>query len=139
MKNRFAAWQRGLDREGDNASRRTVGEIRRNAEKAEQIRKEKQARARKREEDNRRKAREKYLKGLAEDFPKAWKTVQKTAEGGTGHAYDSACRSLVDLSEAYAIHVSRKQFEADMKKFMANNMRRAALIRRLVEAGIWKQ
>jgi hypothetical protein len=38
IKNRFAAWRRGLNTDRGEASRRTVGELRHNAEKASQIR-----------------------------------------------------------------------------------------------------
>ena len=138
LKNRFAAWRRGLQTDKTEAPRRTVGELRQNAEEAEQLRKEKQKRDRKRREIKRRKEREAYLKNLARDFPKAWKTVQETVERGSGLAYKEACSALVDMSEAYALHANRKGFQQDLKKFMLNHMRRKTLIQRLVKAGIWK-
>lgn len=115
-----------------------MGELRKNAEKAQQIRIEKQKRDRKRREIKRRKEHEAYLKNLSSDFPKAWKSLQKTVERGSGLAYDEACRTIVDLSEAYALHATRKRFQEEMKKFMADHIRRKALIQRLVKAGIWK-
>ena len=118
------------------APRRMVGELRQNAEKARQIRLEKQKRDRKRREIKRRKEREAYLKNLSNNFPKAWKPVQKTVERGSGPAYDEACRALVDISEAYALHTSRKDFQRNLKKFMKDHLRRRAFIQRLVKAGI---
>lgn len=138
LKNQFAAWRRGLRCDKTEAPRRTVGELRKNAEKAQQIRIEKQKRDRKRREIKRRKEHEAYLKNLSSDFPKAWKSLQKTVERGSGLAYDEACRTIVDLSEAYALHATRKRFQEEMKKFMADHIRRKALIQRLVKAGIWK-
>jgi hypothetical protein len=44
FKNRFAAWRRGLQSDKAEAPRRTVGKRRKNAEKAQQIRMEKQKR-----------------------------------------------------------------------------------------------
>jgi len=138
IKNRFAAWRRSLQSDKPEAPRRTVGELRNNAEKAQQIRMEKQKRDRKHREIKRRKEREAYLKNLSKDFPRAWKSVQKTVERGSGLAYDEACRALVDISEAYALFATKKQFQKKIKEFMARHMRRKALIQRLVKAGIWK-
>ena len=138
LKNRFAAWRRGHRSNKTDAHRRTVGELRKNAEKARQIRMEKQNRDRKRREAKHRKKRQAYLKHLSNDFPKAWRTVQQTVERVSGPAYDEACRALVDISEAYALFASKKQFQKELKKFMAGHMRRKALIQRLVQAGIWE-
>jgi hypothetical protein len=65
-------------------------------------------------------------------------SVQKTVVRGSGLAYDEACRALVDISEAYALFTNKKQFQKELKKFMAGHMRRKALIQRLVKAGIWE-
>ena len=138
LKNRFATWRSGLRCNKPVAPRRTVGELRQNAEKAQQIRMEMEKRDRKRQEIKRRKEREAYLKNLSSDFPKAWKSVRQTIERGSGLAYDEACRALVDISEAYSLHANRKTFQQKLTNFMADQMRRKALILRLVKAGIWE-
>lgn len=121
------------------APRRTVGELRKSAETAEKLRFEQEKREQERREVKRREKRQKYLEALANDLPNTWKSVQQTAERGTGPAYDEACRILADLSEAYSVHVSRKSFQQELRKFMAGFMRRKALIQRLVKAGIWHE
>jgi hypothetical protein len=138
LKNRFAAWRRGLRGDRPVSPRRTAGELRKNAESAETIRLEQEKRERNKREINRRKERGAYLKNLSKDFPKVWKAVQQTVERGSGPAYDEAGRALVDLSEAYSLHASKKRFREELKKFMAGHMRRKALIQRLVKAGIWE-
>lgn len=138
LKNRLAAWQRGMQTDKTEAHRRTVEELRKNAGKAHQIRMDKQKQDRKQREIKRRKERDAALKNLSGDFPKAWKSVQQTVARGSGPAYDDACSFLVDIAEAYTLHASRKRFENDLKKFMANNMQRKALIKRLIRADIWK-
>lgn len=138
MKNRFEAWQRGLQTDKTDAPRRTVGELRKHAEAAEKTRLEKQKRERQKSEIEHRKKHESYLQKLSKDFPKAWKRVQQTVERGSGVAYDDACRSLVDLSEAYMLHASKERFQIELKKFMACNIRRKTLLQRLVTAGIWE-
>jgi hypothetical protein len=52
--------------------------------------------------------------------------------------YFEACRAMVDISEAYALYATQKQFQKELKEFMAGHMQRKALIQHLVKAGIWK-
>ena len=138
IKNRFAAWQRSLLSDKTEAPRRTVGELLKHAEAAQQIRMEKEKREREQIEIQHREKRESYLKNLSKDFPKAWKSVQQTIERGSGLAYDEACGVLVDLSEAYALHGNRETFRQTLGKFMTDHMRRKTLIQRMVKVGIWK-
>ena len=121
------------------APRRRVGELLENAEAAKKLSFEQKKREQKKREIKRRKEREVYLKALSKDFPKAWKAIQRTVERGSGSAYDEACRALVDLSDAYSLHASRKSFQQALKKFMAGHLRRKALIQRLEKAGIWHE
>ena len=116
IKNRFAAWRRSLQTDKTDAPRRTVAQLRQNAEKAQQVRVQKQKCDRKRREIKRRKEREAYLKNLSKDFPKAWKSVTKTVARGSGLAYDEACRALIEISEAYALFANKKQFQKKLKK-----------------------
>lgn len=139
IKNRFAAWRRGLQIDKTYTPRRKVVELRRNAEKARQMRLERQERDRRRREIEGRKKREAYLKYLADDFPGAWGAVRKPVERGSGRGYDEACRALVDLAEAYALFSTQKQFQKELTKFMTGHKRRKALIQRLVKAGIWRE
>jgi hypothetical protein len=138
IRNRFASWRRGLQTDGIDASRRTLGELRQNADKARQIRLEKQERDRKQQEIRRREQREAYLKKLSDDFPRAWASVREPVERGSGRGYDEACGVLVDIAEAYALYATQKQFQKELKEFMASHMQRKALIQRLEKAGIWK-
>jgi hypothetical protein len=139
LKNRFAAWRRSLRGDRSEVPRRTVGELWKRAELAEKIRLEKEEREQERREIKRRKEHEAYLKALAENFPKAWKSVQQSVERRSGLAYKEACRALADLSQAYSLHGSPKIFEQELRKFMVPHMRRKALIQRLVKAGIWHE
>ena len=75
---------------------------------------------------------------MSSDFPKAWASVRELVERGTGRGYDEACRILVDIADAYALYVTKKDFQQELEKFMAGHPRRKALIQRLVKAGIWK-
>jgi hypothetical protein len=63
--------------------------------------------------------------------------VQQQVARGLGSAYDEACRTLVAISEAHALHASRDDFSQKLKRFMAGYLRRKALVQRLVKTGIW--
>jgi len=138
LKSRFAAWRRSLGGDGDGAPRRSIGELRANAQAAERTRLEKQRYKQRQQEIKRKKKHEAYLENLSRDYTKAWNSVQRTVERGSGSAYDEACRALIDLSEAYTVHASNKRFQEELKKFMADHVRRKALVQRLVKAGLWK-
>ena len=99
---------------------------------------EKQKQDREQQEIKRREKRNAYLENLSIDFPKAWSSVKEPAERGSGRGYDEACRILVDIAEAYDLFATKKQFQKELKRFMAGHLRRKALIERLVTAGIWK-
>ncbi|MBU2547620.1 MAG: hypothetical protein KKB20_04330 [Proteobacteria bacterium] len=139
LKNRFFEWRRGLRGERTDAPLRTVGELWNNAKASEKIRLEREKIERERLEARRRAERLAYLETLAKDFPKAWESIEANVERGSGLGYNEACRALVDLSDAYQAHASRKAFQGELKKFMAGHMRRKALIERLVKAGLWNE
>ncbi|MDW7761019.1 MAG: hypothetical protein SCM96_10330 [Acidobacteriota bacterium] len=138
LRNRFEAWRHSLQTGDTDASRRTVGELRQNAEKACQIRLEKQKRDREKQEIKHREKRRAYLDNLSNDFPKAWASVREPIERGSGQGYDEACRILVDIAEAHELFATKKQFQQEFTKFMGGHLRRKSLIQRLVKAGIWK-
>ncbi len=138
VKNRFAAWHRGLQPGGTDVSRRTVGELRQNAGKIRLIRLKKLERDRKQREIQRREKRRAHLKKLSGDFPGAWASVRESIELGSGRGYDEACHTLLDIAEACDLYGARGQFQIELKKFMAGYLRRRALVQRLVKAGIWE-
>ena len=137
LKNRFSEWRRGLKGDSEQAPWRSVEELKKNAETAKKKRLEREKREQERLQTKRRKKREAYLASLAKDFPKAWKVAEQQVARGSGPAYDEACRTLVDISEAYSLHASRGDFKQELKRFMANHIRRKAIVQRLVKAGIW--
>lgn len=137
VKNQFAAWQRSLRLERTEAPLRTIGELRQSADKIYQARLEKEKQAREQREIKRQEERKAYLKTLADNYSRTWNTVRKSVELRTGRGYDEACRTLVDIAEAYALFSTKKQFQKELKKFMADYLRRKALIQRLVKAGMW--
>ena len=138
LKSQFSAWRRSLRGDSGQAfPRRSVEELRKKTETARNSRLERETLEQKRLNAKYRKERETYLATLAKDFPKAWKAAARQIERGSGLAYDEACRTLVDIAAAYALHASRNVFNQELKRFMAVHLRRKALVQRLVKAGIW--
>ncbi len=139
MKNQFAAWQREQPGRENSISRRSLGEIRENLVTAKTNRLENEQHRRKQQEEKSRREREAYLKNLSNDFPQAWKQVQRTLIRGSGMAYDEACQALLDLSEAYALVGRSKSFELKLEEFMSAHQRRKAFVERLRRAKIWRE
>ena len=136
---RFAAWQRERRPAAAETTRRTVAELRRLAEDVGQLRLQQEAEVRARADAKRRKQREAYLGTLAQDFDRAWAAADQQAARGVASAYDEVRRAVVDLAEAYQRHASREQFEQALQRFMAPHLRRTALVKRLVDAGLWNK
>ena len=136
LKNRFSAWRRGLRGDSDEVLRRSMKELKKNAETAKKKRLEQEKHEQERQKTRRRKEREAHLATLAKDFPKAWKVAEQQVARGSRSAYDEACRTLVNIAEAYALHASLGDFSEKLKRFMAGHIRRRAFVQRLVKAGI---
>ncbi|WP_148278028.1 hypothetical protein [Desulfobacula toluolica] len=139
LKNWFATWRINLQGDKPQTPRRTLGELLKNAKKAEKIRLDLESLEQMQQEIKRRKEREVYLKNISKDFPKIWKSVQQIVKRGSGLAYDEACRSILDISEAYSLIGNSRSFRQELNKFMTSHMRRRALIQRLAKVGIWEE
>ena len=109
------------------------------AKNAEQFRVEREAGERTRQEIERRKQHETYLETLAADFDRCWNTIHQHAERCTASAYDKAARAIADLAEAYVFTSDRNTFDDALRRFMVRHAKRGALVRRLVEAGLWRK
>lgn len=137
LKARFAEWRRSLD-EVPEAPRRPVKVLWQEAEKARLLRQRREEKEREQAASERRIKRQEYLASLAKDFPRAWQTVHECVERGSGLGYDEACSLLTDLAVAYGLHTSRAAFDQELRRFMANHLRRKALVQRLEKAELWR-
>ena len=140
VKSAFFAWlKESGSRETSPAKPRKVAELLALAGEAEKLRLEREEEERARQEAERRKQREAYLLTLAADFDRHWKTIHQHAERATASSYDEAKRIIVDLADAYVLTSSRNAFDQALCRFMARRAKRGALVRRLVEAGLWEK
>lgn len=136
LKRRYAAWQE--QSAPTKGVRRSVADLWRLAEQAKALRLIEEAKARRQAEAECKRQRDAWLAKLAADFPRAWKTAHENANKGHAHAYDAACRQLVDLRDAYSQHATLAVFQKEFQKYMAEHSRRRALVQRLVKAGLWR-
>lgn len=137
LKRRHAAWQAQFAQTPERV-RRCVAELWQLAEQATGLRLIEEAKARRQAEAERKKQRDAWLARLSADFPRAWKAAHDEAGKGHAHAYDAACRQLVDLRDAYSQHATLAIFQKEFQKFMTEHLRRRALVQRLVKAGLWR-
>jgi hypothetical protein len=136
LKRRHAAWQE--QSAPTKGVCRSVAELWQLAEQAKGLRLIEEAKARQQAEAERKKQRDSWLAKLAADFPRAWKSAHEDANKGHAHAYDAACRQLIDLRDAYSQHATSAAFQREFQKFKAEHSRRRALVQRLVKAGLWR-
>ena len=140
LKLRYLAWQREQRPMGEaEPPRRTVAELQKLAASAAETRKTKEAAQRKKAEAERQAKQKTYLRTLASDFDQCWRDADKRAERGIASAYDEVKCTLVDLCDAYALCASRADFDRKLVQFMARHGKSGALVRRLVDAGLWKK
>jgi hypothetical protein len=140
VKSAFLAWlKESGSRESSPAKPRSVAELRTLAGEAEQRRLAREEKERARQEAEYRKQREAYLLTLAADFDRHWNAIHEHAERGTASGYEAATRAIVDLADAYALVSNRNEFDKALRDFMARHGRRGALVRRLVDAGVWNK
>jgi hypothetical protein len=140
LKLRFLAWQREQRPVGEpELRRRTVAELQKLAKSSAETRKQREAVQRKKAEAERQAKREAVLRTLASDFERCWQAADARAERGIASAYDEVKRNLGDLADAYRLCASRADFDRALEPFMGRHGKRGALVRRLVEAGLWKK
>lgn len=140
IKRRFLAWQKeNVQSVAPSGTQRRVGELRALAAEEKKLHLQREAKERARQEAGRRKKHEAYLVTLADDFDRCWNALHQHAERGTASAYDEAKRGIADLADAYALTSNRDAFDCALRQFMLRHAKRGALVRRMVEAGLWQK
>ncbi|MDD2468226.1 MAG: hypothetical protein PHI97_29960 [Desulfobulbus sp.] len=135
LKRHYTAWQTERMPE-EQGTCRPVATLRQLAEESKGCRLRQEAQIRNQAEAERKKLRENMLTKLAKDFPRAWKNAHAEADKGYASAYDTACRQLVDLRDAYNQQAMSASFQTEFQRFMDKHRHRKALMTRLVKAGL---
>lgn len=76
---------------------------------------------------------------MAKDFALHWRAADKNAQRAVASGYDGAALTIADLAEAYTLCATRADFDRALADFMRRHGTRTALVKRLVEAGLWKK
>jgi hypothetical protein len=140
LKSRFLKWQREqCSTRATVPSLRSVAELQALAKSAGQVRLQREAEQRAKLKAEQQIKRDAYLRTLASDFDRCWQAVSLQAERGSASAYDKLIPGMVDLSEAYKLCSSAKEWDRALRRFMVRHIKRSALVRRLVEAGLWEK
>lgn len=69
-------------------------------------------------------------------LPELWQRVRAFAEEQKAVSYDKACTLLVDIRDASVLSGRRPEFDAEFARFLEQNARRTALVRKLQEVGL---
>ncbi|MGH6626341.1 MAG: hypothetical protein ACRECD_07340 [Burkholderiaceae bacterium] len=139
VRSRHAAWLKAQRPSvAPTAQRRSVAELRELAKSASGVRLDREARERAKQEAERRRQREAYLRLLMANLDERWEAIDAQAQRGSASGYEQAVRALADLAEGYALTSSRKEFERALRRLLVRHATRGALMRRLTEAGLWQ-
>ncbi len=139
LKSRFLAWQKEHAQGVASGTQRRVSELHALAEEQEVLRMQRETKERAREQAKARKKREAYLMTVAADFDRCWHAADQSAERGNASGYDGAKQTIVDLADAYALVSKQTDFDQVLRRFMERHGKRGALLRRLIDAGLWKK
>ncbi|MBS0443764.1 MAG: hypothetical protein JSR38_17555 [Proteobacteria bacterium] len=120
-----------------SATRRTVRQLRELARSATASRLARETQVRTAAETERRLEREATLRLLMVDVDKRWAAIDALATRGSASGYERAVRTLKDLSDAYALTSTRKEFDRALRRLLVRHATRGALLRRLTDAGLW--
>ncbi|MES3024544.1 MAG: hypothetical protein V4857_23495 [Pseudomonadota bacterium] len=140
VKSEFLLWQK--ESKGDAASivkPRTVAELRSAAATVESLRLEQEARAQALEDARRREQREATLMALMANVDQSWEAVERYVETGKPASYDLAISALASLADAYAFVSKKQEFDEALRLFVLRHAKRVGLMRRLVQAGLWRK
>lgn len=138
VKSHYADWLKAQRPSSSaNAPRRRVAELRELAQSAAAVRQEREAKAHTKQETARRRQREAELRRLMADPDKHWKKAHTQAKRGVASGHDQTVHTLCELAEGYALVSSREAFDRELRHFLVPHARRAALLRRLANAGLW--
>lgn len=135
---RYAAWQheRSAAR-SEPVARRRVGQLRADEAALARARRKREAAERAVNAAARKRAREAKLRQMMQEADVEWAALDVLVRIGTAAAYERATKALKNFGDAYALLSRRDEFDLLLPRFLHRHSKRAALFRRLTEAGVW--
>lgn len=137
VKSHYAARLKAQRPAPSDGPRRRVAELRELAQSAGERRRVREAEAHSKREAERRQKREAELHRIMDTPDKYWQAASTQASRGSASGYEETVNLLKALAEGYALVASPDAFERQLRRFLIPHAKRAALLRRLSEAGLW--
>lgn len=137
VKSHYAAWLKSQRPASSGVSRRKVAELRELAQSAGERRRAREAEAHAKREAEQRQKREAELRRIMDSPDKYWKAASAQASRGSASGYEKTVSLLKVLAEGYALVAGPDAFDRQLRRFLVPHAKRAALLRRLAEAGLW--
>jgi len=137
IKLHYAAWCKTQHPASSGATRRRVAELRQLAQSAGERRRVREAKAHAKRETKRRQKREAELRQIMRTPNKYWQAASAQASRGSAVGYEETVNILKALAEGYALVAGAEAFDRQLRRFLVPHAKRAALLRRLTEAGLW--
>lgn len=140
VKSHYAAWLKAQRPSlPADSSRRRATELRQLARSAATSRQEREAKERAKREARDRRQHEAEVRRLMAHTDTYWKVADTCARRGVASGYDQAVRTLSQLAEGHVLVSSREAFDRELRRFLIPHAGRAALLRRLADAGLWSE
>lgn len=137
VKSHYAAWLKAQRPTFSGVPRRRVAELRELAKSAGERRRVREAEAHAKREAERCQKREAELRRIMDTPEKYWQAASEQASRGSASGYEKTVNLLKVLAEGYALIAGPDAFERQLRRFLVPHAKRAALLRRLTEAGLW--
>ena len=137
VKYHYAVWLKAQRPVATRIPRRRVAELRELAISAAVVRREREARVKEKRDTERRQQREAELRRMMSTSDKYWKMAHEQASRGNASGYEKAVCVLKALAVGYVLIASREVFDHELRRFLVRHATRAALLRRLADAGLW--
>lgn len=137
VKSHYAAWLKAQRPTSSGVPRRRVAELRELAKSAGERRRTREAEVHAKREAERRQKREAELRRIMDTPDKYWQAASAQASRGSASGYEKTVSLLKVLAEGYALVAGPDAFERQLRRFLVPHAKRAALLRRLTEAGLW--
>lgn len=137
VKSHYAAWLKAQRPASSGVPRRTVAELRELAQSTGERRRTREAEVYAKREAERRQKREVELRRIMDTQDKYWQAASAQASRGSASGYEKTVGLLKVLAEGYALVAGPDAFERQLRRFLVPHAKRAALLRRLADAGLW--
>lgn len=139
VKSRYAAWLKAQRPTFPQVPRRQVGELRERLDSVASARRAREAEALAQRQARLRQQREAELRRIMETPEIYWHAADAEASRANASGYEKSVSLLAALAQGYALVSTQQEFEQRLRRFLVPHAKRPALLRRLVDTGLWSE